>query len=69
MASKRPTNKVVAGALGGGIAAVLMGLLAMFFPDRYAMVPPGFEAGIATIIGTLLAYVVPDARPADPPAP
>lgn len=58
--SKKPTRKITIGALGGGIAAVLMGVMAIAFPEAYERVPPGFEGGIATIVGFLLAYFVRD---------
>lgn len=56
--SKKPTSKVTAAALGGGIAAVLMGVFAIVSPERYALVPPGFEGGIATLAAFVLAYAV-----------
>lgn len=54
--SKKPTRKVQAGALGGGLSAISMGVIAVFFPEQYALVPPGFEAGLATVIGSVVAY-------------
>ena len=54
--TNKPTRKVKGGALGGGLAAVAMGLVSIFFPEQYALVPPGMEAGLATVIGTAVAY-------------
>ena len=52
----KPTKKVRNGTLGGGLAAVSMGLLAIFFPDQYALVPAGFEGGLAVVIGSAVSY-------------
>lgn len=55
-----PTRKVGAGALGGATASVGMGLVSVFFPDQYALVPPGMEGGVATISAFALSYLVSD---------
>lgn len=55
--TNKPTRKVRNGALGGGLAAVGMGLFAIFLPEQYALVPPGMEAGLATVLGTIIAYL------------
>lgn len=55
-----PTRKIGAAALGGGVASVSMGVLAIFAPEAYAQVPAGFEGGVATIAGFLLGYFVRD---------
>ena len=51
-----PSSTVISGGSWGFAAAILMGLLAMFYPELYAKVPPGFEAGLAVGIGTVMAY-------------
>lgn len=58
--TKAPTRKIGAVALGGGVASVLMGVLAMFYPEVYERVPAGMEGGIATIAGFALGYFVRD---------
>lgn len=54
--NKFPTQKVTAAAVGGVIATIGMGLVAIFSPEMYARVPPGFEGGLATGLGFLFAY-------------
>ena len=58
--SAMPTRKIGAAALGGGVASVFMGVLSIFVPDHYALVPAGFEGGIATIAAFGLGYFVRD---------
>lgn len=55
--SYAPTQKVAAGAVSGAIAAVGMGVFAIIEPEVYARVPPGFEGGVAVIIGSFFAYM------------
>lgn len=56
--TKAPTRKIGAVMLGGGVASVLMGIIAIFYPEAYARVPAGMEGGIATIAGFALGYFV-----------
>lgn len=56
--TKTPTRKLNAVALGGALASVGMGALAIFLPEAYDRVPPGFEGGVATIFGFCLGYLV-----------
>ena len=52
----KPTSSTAkAGASGGFLAAIAMGDFAIFWPELYARVPPGFEAGLAVGIGTIAA--------------
>ncbi len=52
----KPSSTIQASALGGGVAAVLFGLFAIFLPEYYDLVPAGMEAGTAVVIGTLVGY-------------
>jgi len=52
---KPMSSTAKAGGGWGFLAAIAMGLLAMVFPEIYGRVPPGFEAGLAVLIGTVAA--------------
>ncbi len=56
--TKQPTRKVQYGALGGAVASIAMGALAIYDPTIYARVPPGFEGGLATLTGFVFAWIV-----------
>jgi hypothetical protein len=49
-------SKVKAMGAASAVTAVFMGLVAIFLPEYYERVPPGFEAGLACVIGTLAGY-------------
>lgn len=51
-----PTRKVQGAVLGGCLASIGMGAMAIFLPEAYERVPPGFEGGIATGIAMLVAW-------------
>lgn len=52
----KPSSTITAAALGGALAAVAFGGLSIFGPEFYVRVPPGMEAGVAVLIGTLAGY-------------
>ena len=56
--SPAPTRKMNAALLGGAVASVTMGAFAVFYPELYTRVPPGFEGGVATIAAFGLGYIV-----------
>lgn len=51
------SSTIKAAGSWGFLAAIIMGLLAMVWPEIYARVPPGFEAGLAVGIGTIAGYM------------
>ncbi len=54
----KPTNKVAAGALAGGIVAVLMWITKTFSGVE---VSPDAAVGLSTIITFMVQYLVPNA--------
>ena len=56
----KPSSTIQASAISGALAAVLFGLLAIFFPEQYSLVPPGMEAGFAVLIGSVVGYLKPE---------
>lgn len=51
-----PTKKWQAGAWAGGVSAIVMGVWAVFYPEQYARVPPGMEAGLAVVLAKTVEY-------------
>ena len=49
-----PTRQLKFGAGAGAVAAVLMGVFAIFWPEYYDRVPPGFEGGLSTVIALVV---------------
>ena len=55
----QPTRKVTASTLGGAAAAIFAWLLSELAGVN---MPPGIEAAVATIVGAVLGYFVPEAE-------
>ena len=53
----RPSSTIVSAGSWGFLAAILMGLVAVYYPETYAKFPPGFEAALAVGIGTIAGYL------------
>ncbi len=51
-----PSSTIKASGSWGFLAALAMGIVAMIWPEVYARVPPGFEAGLAVGIATIMGY-------------
>ncbi len=52
---KPMSSTAKAGGSWGFLAAIAMGVIAIFWPEYYEKVPPGFEAALAVGIGTIMA--------------
>ena len=52
----KPSSTIQAAGGFGFLAAILLGVVAIAWPDVYARVPPGFEAALAVGIGTVAGY-------------
>ena len=53
----KPSSTITAAAISGATAAFAFGLLSIFGPEYYKLVPPGMEAGAAVLIGAVIGYL------------
>jgi hypothetical protein len=55
--SLQPTAKVTSGLVGGAIATIICTIAQMSLNIQF---PPGFEAAVAVVTGTVVAYYTKD---------
>ena len=63
---QKPDRKVGAGALGGAVATLVAIAWAQVTGD---VAPAGLEAALATVIGFVVGYLVPESKTLPPPPP
>lgn len=52
----KPSSTITAAGSWGFLAALAIGGVAIYDPEIYARIPPGFEAAFAVGIGTVAGY-------------
>jgi len=53
----KPSSTITAAGSWGFLAALVIGVVAIVWPDIYGRIPPGFEAALAVGIGTAMGYL------------
>ncbi len=53
----KPSSTIQAAGSWGFLAAIVIGIVAIIWPDVAARIPPGFEAALAVGIGTIAGYL------------
>ena len=51
----KPVPKVQAGINYGAGATIFVTVVAVFYPEAYGRIPPGFEMALGTFVGSLAA--------------
>ena len=51
-----PTRKITYVALGGALASIVMGVVAVVWPEIHGRIPPGMEGALATVCAFGLGY-------------
>lgn len=52
----KPSSTIQAAGIWGGIAALSLSAIAVFFPEHYGRIPPGTEGYLVMVVSTAAGY-------------
>ena len=52
----KPSSTIQAAGIWGGLAALSLSVVAVFFPEYYARIPPGTEGYLVMVVSSIGGY-------------